>query len=149
MCTCTRTDVNLYIGRQQNWLIHWWTRVIQTRPSDKSNICCKQPKLYAKVCDAAIALAAPCHTTILILFDLFVCVAFPEQDWLHLVGFIHDLGKVIGTPALYNDPQWYLIVLFIISNWKHDNLTIIFFFCEILGVLSVTHFLLVVHMHQK
>ena len=27
----------------------------------------------------------------------------PDKDWFHLVGLIHDLGKVL---ALYGEPQW-------------------------------------------
>ena len=27
----------------------------------------------------------------------------PHEDWLHLTGLIHDLGKVM---ALYGQPQW-------------------------------------------
>ncbi len=27
----------------------------------------------------------------------------PDQDWLHLTGLIHDLGKVM---ALFGQPQW-------------------------------------------
>jgi len=29
-----------------------------------------------------------------------------EYDWLHLTGFIHDLGKIISHPKMYNEPQW-------------------------------------------
>lgn len=28
---------------------------------------------------------------------------YPEWDWLHLTGLIHDLGKVM---AFYDEPQW-------------------------------------------
>lgn len=28
---------------------------------------------------------------------------FPEMDWLHLTGLIHDMGKVM---AFYDEPQW-------------------------------------------
>jgi len=33
----------------------------------------------------------------------------PEYDWFHLVGFIHDLGKVLAHPSLYNEPQWAVV----------------------------------------
>lgn len=33
----------------------------------------------------------------------------PEYDWLHLVGFIHDLGKVLSHPNLFNEPQWAVV----------------------------------------
>jgi len=33
----------------------------------------------------------------------------PEYDWFHLVGFIHDLGKVLAHPTLYNEPQWAVV----------------------------------------
>jgi len=32
-----------------------------------------------------------------------------EYDWLHLTGFIHDLGKVLAHPNLYNEPQWAVV----------------------------------------
>lgn len=31
---------------------------------------------------------------------------FPELDWLHLVGLIHDLGKVM---AFYGEEQWSVV----------------------------------------
>jgi len=33
---------------------------------------------------------------------------YPELDWLHLVGLIHDLGKVLCSPG-YNLPQWAIV----------------------------------------
>jgi inositol oxygenase len=33
----------------------------------------------------------------------------PEYDWLHLAGFIHDLGKVLAHPTFYNEPQWAVV----------------------------------------
>ena len=38
-------------------------------------------------------------------------MAFPgeEYDWLHLTGFIHDLGKVLGHPQLFGQPQWAVV----------------------------------------
>jgi hypothetical protein len=38
-------------------------------------------------------------------------VAYPgeEYDWLHLTGFIHDLGKVLGHPKMFNQPQWAVV----------------------------------------
>jgi len=37
--------------------------------------------------------------------------AFPgeEYDWLHLTGFIHDLGKVLSHPSVFNEPQWCVV----------------------------------------
>jgi len=32
-----------------------------------------------------------------------------EYDWFHLTGFIHDLGKVLAHPKLYNLPQWSVV----------------------------------------
>ena len=29
--------------------------------------------------------------------------AYPDDDWLHLVGLLHDVGKVL---ALWGEPQW-------------------------------------------
>ncbi len=38
-------------------------------------------------------------------------MAYPgeEYDWLHLTGFIHDLGKVVGHPKMFNQPQWAVV----------------------------------------
>jgi len=33
----------------------------------------------------------------------------PEYEWFHLVGFLHDLGKVLAHPSLYNEPQWAVV----------------------------------------
>lgn len=32
-----------------------------------------------------------------------------EYDWFHLVGFIHDLGKILSHPSLHNEPQWAVV----------------------------------------
>jgi len=32
-----------------------------------------------------------------------------EYDWLHLTGFIHDLGKILAHPEMYNEPQWAVV----------------------------------------
>jgi len=32
-----------------------------------------------------------------------------EYDWFHLTGFIHDLGKVLSNPVMYNEPQWAVV----------------------------------------
>jgi len=32
-----------------------------------------------------------------------------EYDWLHLTGFIHDLGKILSLPKLHNEPQWAVV----------------------------------------
>jgi len=34
--------------------------------------------------------------------------AFPELDWLHLVGFIHDLGKILLLPP-FDLPSWCVV----------------------------------------
>lgn len=31
---------------------------------------------------------------------------YPDHDWLHLTGLIHDVGKVL---AMYNEPQWAIV----------------------------------------
>lgn len=33
----------------------------------------------------------------------------PEYDWFHLTGLIHDLGKVLGHPKLWEEPQWCVV----------------------------------------
>jgi inositol oxygenase len=32
--------------------------------------------------------------------------ARPNDDWFHLTGFIHDLGKILAHPTMHNLPQW-------------------------------------------
>jgi inositol oxygenase len=32
-----------------------------------------------------------------------------EFDWFHLVGFIHDLGKILAHPKVFNEPQWAVV----------------------------------------
>ncbi|XP_028306113.1 inositol oxygenase [Gouania willdenowi] len=32
--------------------------------------------------------------------------AHPDKDWFHLVGLIHDVGKIM---SLYNEPQWAVV----------------------------------------
>lgn len=34
---------------------------------------------------------------------------YPELDWFHLVGFIHDMGKILAHPKLFNLPQWSVV----------------------------------------
>jgi inositol oxygenase len=35
--------------------------------------------------------------------------ARPEDDWFHLVGFLHDLGKILSHPKMHNLPQWTVV----------------------------------------
>jgi inositol oxygenase len=32
-----------------------------------------------------------------------------EYDWFHLVGFLHDLGKILSHPKVFNEPQWAVV----------------------------------------
>jgi inositol oxygenase len=34
---------------------------------------------------------------------------FPDKDWFHLMGFIHDLGKILNHPKMHNLPQWCVV----------------------------------------
>jgi len=34
---------------------------------------------------------------------------YPDQDWLHLIGLIHDLGKVLALPDFGELPQWNVV----------------------------------------
>ncbi|AYV75866.1 MAG: inositol oxygenase [Terrestrivirus sp.] len=36
---------------------------------------------------------------------------FPEEkyDWFHLVAFLHDIGKILAHPELFNEPQWAVV----------------------------------------
>jgi inositol oxygenase len=34
---------------------------------------------------------------------------YPDLDWFHLVGFVHDLGKVLATPPLGALEQWAVV----------------------------------------
>jgi inositol oxygenase len=35
--------------------------------------------------------------------------ARPDDDWFHLTGFIHDLGKILAHPKMHNLPQWAVV----------------------------------------
>ncbi|BAT98452.1 hypothetical protein VIGAN_09210800 [Vigna angularis var. angularis] len=34
---------------------------------------------------------------------------YPDEDWLHLTGLIHDLGKVLNLPTFGGLPQWAVV----------------------------------------
>ena len=36
---------------------------------------------------------------------------FPEEKyhWFHLVAFLHDIGKILAHPELFNEPQWAVV----------------------------------------
>lgn len=34
---------------------------------------------------------------------------YPDEDWLHLTGLIHDLGKVLLLPSFGDLPQWAVV----------------------------------------
>ncbi|KAK6264163.1 hypothetical protein SCA6_019597 [Theobroma cacao] len=34
---------------------------------------------------------------------------YPEEDWLHLAGFVHDLGKVLLHPSFGGLPRWAVV----------------------------------------
>ncbi|GAY56433.1 hypothetical protein CUMW_171890, partial [Citrus unshiu] len=34
---------------------------------------------------------------------------YPDEDWLHLTGLIHDLGKVLNLPSFGGLPQWAVV----------------------------------------
>ncbi|KAL2338009.1 hypothetical protein Fmac_012455 [Flemingia macrophylla] len=34
---------------------------------------------------------------------------YPNEDWLHLTGLIHDLGKVLNLPSFGGLPQWAVV----------------------------------------
>lgn len=45
---------------------------------------------------------------------------FPEHDWLHLTGLIHDMGKVM---AFYGEPQWAVVGdTFVVGCEWSDNI---------------------------
>jgi len=33
-------------------------------------------------------------------------ILFPDEDWMHLVGFLHDYGKILMNPDVYDFPSW-------------------------------------------
>ncbi|KAK9829152.1 hypothetical protein WJX72_004209 [[Myrmecia] bisecta] len=35
--------------------------------------------------------------------------AYPKEDWFHLTGLIHDLGKVLAHPCFGPQPQWAVV----------------------------------------
>ncbi|MCD7449144.1 Inositol oxygenase 2 [Datura stramonium] len=36
---------------------------------------------------------------------------YPNEDWLHLTGLIHDLGKVLLLPSFGGLPQWAVVAI--------------------------------------
>lgn len=36
-------------------------------------------------------------------------ILFPDEDYMHLVGFLHDYGKVLIDKKLYSLPQWSVV----------------------------------------
>lgn len=36
-------------------------------------------------------------------------ILFPEEDYMHLIGFLHDYGKVLIDKKLYGLPQWAVV----------------------------------------
>jgi len=45
---------------------------------------------------------------------------FPEHDWIHLTGLIHDLGKIM---AFYGEPQWCVVGdTFVVGCEWSDNI---------------------------
>ena len=44
-----------------------------------------------------------------------------QEDWFHLVGFIHDLGKVLAHPALGSQPQWAVVGDTFPTGCVHDR----------------------------
>jgi len=34
---------------------------------------------------------------------------FPNENWMHLVGFLHDFGKIIMNDKMYNLPDWAVV----------------------------------------
>lgn len=36
-------------------------------------------------------------------------IMFPNKDYMHLVGFIHDMGKIVMSSKLYNLPCYYVV----------------------------------------
>jgi hypothetical protein len=43
-----------------------------------------------------------------------------QEDWFHLVGFIHDLGKVLAHPAFGAQPQWAVVGDTFPTGCAHD-----------------------------
>eukprot|EP00877_Chromochloris_zofingiensis_P005207 jgi/Chrzof1/14688/Cz09g12040.t1 len=46
--------------------------------------------------------------------------AHPDTDWLHLVGLIHDLGKVMAHPRWGSEPQWSVVGDIYPTGCAHD-----------------------------
>lgn len=36
-------------------------------------------------------------------------ILFPDEDWMHLVGFLHDYGKILMHKEFYNLPSWSVV----------------------------------------
>jgi len=47
-----------------------------------------------------------------------------EYDWFHLTGLIHDLGKVLAHPDIYNEPQWCVVGDTFPVGCRHSDLIV-------------------------
>lgn len=36
-------------------------------------------------------------------------ILFPDDDWMHLTGFLHDYGKILMNSKLYDLPSWSVV----------------------------------------
>lgn len=45
---------------------------------------------------------------------------YPEDDWFHLTGLLHDLGKVLAHPAFGSQPQWAVVGDTFPTGCAHD-----------------------------
>ncbi|KAK6775379.1 hypothetical protein RDI58_026380 [Solanum bulbocastanum] len=52
---------------------------------------------------------------------------YPNEDWLHLIGLIHDLGKVLLLPSFGGLPQWAVVG----KNFIHLKKNVSFIFREL------------------
>eukprot|EP01125_Pyxidicula_operculata_P023237 TRINITY_DN994_c0_g1_i1.p1 TRINITY_DN994_c0_g1~~TRINITY_DN994_c0_g1_i1.p1 ORF type:complete len:278 (-),score=55.77 TRINITY_DN994_c0_g1_i1:995-1828(-) len=46
---------------------------------------------------------------------------YPDEDWLHLVGLIHDLGKILALPEFGGLPQWAVVGDTFVVGCKHSD----------------------------
>lgn len=84
---------------------------VQARILCNPKICLRLPRFSNREEDSPsshedcslLAAALTCAGAVLL------CREFPGDDWFHLVGLIHDLGKILSHPAYGNEPQWAVV----------------------------------------
>lgn len=96
-----------WTGKRRCYWMNSLMNPIRIHQLPRSLTCCRPPVSFP---DLRCMLA--CFEVLLpFLASEALRQAYPDEeyDWLHLTGFIHDLGKVLGHPKMFNQPQWAVV----------------------------------------